>query len=263
MKTLRALALLLLWGLAVQGASYTAQQLIAKVLEAQETTGFRARARLVRTAPGQKGQEVTQLLIKGRREGGETWVLYQALWPEARRGQALVLHRTAQGAVTGFFFEPPAKELPLTDERMRQPLFGSDLTPEDLAEEFWRWPSQKIVGGEPLGDRPCAILESRPAAGAATRLSRVKSWVAAEIALPLRVEKYGRDGKLEKRFEADRVMKRPEGGWTAATITITPAAGGRTVLEGTKSERGLTLPAEQFTAAGLAKALPKGADQGP
>jgi hypothetical protein len=248
------LPFLLLLGAAPAAERPTARQVVEAVLTAQETPGFRARARLLYAAPGVERPEVTQLLIKGRRCGEESWTLYQALWPEARRGRTLVLHRRAKGAVEGFLFEPPDRVLPLTRERMTEPLFGSDLTPQDLAEDFWHWPIQEIVGEETLRGRRCVILESHPAKGHGAGISAVKSWVAVDIALPLRLETYAPGGALLKRFEVDRVVKRPGGGWAAASLSVTPASTrSRTVLQGTKSERDIEVPAEDFTPEALSR----------
>lgn len=230
------------------GAEYTAEQLISKVVEAQKTSGFRVRARLVRSAPGAKKAEVTQVLIKGRREGQTNWILYQALWPDAVKGQTLVVRRAPGEEAGGFLFEPPEKQAPLEARLMGQPLFGSDLTIEDAAEDFWYWPSQKVAGEEVLDGRRCVILESRSKDGAATAYSLVKSWIAPDVALPLRIEKFGKDGKLLKRLTLEKLRKQPDGRWAAALLVVVPAGGhSRTTLEGVKSERDLDIPAADFT----------------
>ena len=65
--------------------------------------------------------------------------------------------------------------------------------------------------------------------------------------MPLRVEKYGKNRRLIRRIMADRIMK-VNNRWTAANIIVGPDGGNsRTVLEGSKSERDLDLPAAEFT----------------
>jgi len=234
----------------------TADRLIAKVEAAQKTSGFRTRARLVVTAPGSKTQEVMQLVIKGRREGEATRMLYQVLWPKQAMGQALVVETSADGSVSGFLFEPPDRQIPLTPKVMVQPLFGTNVTVEDVAEAYWRWPHQKLVGEENVAGRRCMILESRPGPGTATGYSLVKSWIAPDIALPLMVEKYGKEGVLLKRFVAAKVVKQSPGSWAAAILVVDSMGGrGRTTLEGTKSDRDIELPEDQFTLDALKKVL--------
>ena len=243
-------------GLAAAAEVPTAEELISKVEAAQRTSGFRTRAKLVRTTPGSKAQEVMQLVIKGRREGETTRVLYQILWPKQRMGQALVVETSADGSVGGFLFEPPDRKIPLTPKVMARPLFGTDVTVEDVAEAYWRWPNQKLVGEETVSARPCRILESRPRPGTVTAYSLVKTWIAPDIALPMVVEKFGKDGALLKRFVAAKVVKQSPASWAAAILVVDSAGGrGRTTLEGTRSDRDMDIPAEQFTLEALEKVL--------
>ncbi len=223
-----------------------ARQLVAKVVDANKTTGFRVRAKLVVTTANPEHREVKQLLIKSRTDGKTTTTLYQILWPVESKGQSLLIERKGD-SVSGFLFEPPGTVKKLSAAMLSQPFFGSDLAIEDLAEDFWDWPSQKIVGEETLDKKLCTIVESRPPGDAASSYLVVKTWIAPDLALPLRVEKYGKNRRLVRRITADRIMKVNDR-WTAANIIVDPDGGNsRTVLEGSKSERDLDLPAADFT----------------
>ena len=224
----------------------SARQLVAKVVEANRTTGFRVRAKLVVTTANPEHRDVKQLLIKSRTEGRTTTMLYQVLWPAESKGQSLLIERKGD-SVTGFLFEPPGTVKKLSATLLAQPFFGSDLAIEDLAEDFWDWPSQKIVGEETIDKRLCTIVESRPPADAESSYLVVKTWIAPELALPLRIDKYGKNRRLIQRITADRIVKVNDR-WTAANIIVDPDGGNsRTVLEGSKSERDLDLPAAEFT----------------
>lgn len=243
-------------GSAVRAAEPAAEQLIARVVEAKKTSGFRVRARLVRSTPGSDTPEVQQLLIRGRRHGEESQVLYQILWPAAAKGQALLVEKLPGREIGGFFFEPPDRHTRLTPQLLAQPFFGSDLAVEDLTEDFWEWPAQKLVGDATVERHPCKILESRPSAAAAGSYSLVKSWIATDITLPLRVEKYGRDGRLMKRFKAERIMRQGPAHWAAGRLVVDRPDGlSRTTLEGSKSERDLDIPAAEFTLEKIRKPL--------
>jgi hypothetical protein len=256
MRRLGILFALLSLSFGASAEGLTAEQLIAKVEAAQKTSGFRTRARLVKSTPDSKTQEVMQLVIKGRREGGAIRMLYQVLWPKQAMGQALVVETSADGSVTGFLFEPPDRRIPLTPKVMPQPLFGTNVTVEDVAEAYWHWPHQKLVGEEKVAGRLCMILESRPGPGTATGYSLVRSWIAPDIALPLMVEKYGKERALLKRFVAAKVVKQSPGSWAAAILVVDSMGGrGRTTLEGTKTDRDIDIPEEQFTLEALKKVL--------
>jgi hypothetical protein len=225
----------------------TADQAIAKVIAARRTSGFRVHAKLIRNTPGSdSAKDVRQLLIKGRREGEATKTLYQVLWPAQFAREAILIEDSGDHQVKGFLFK---KEMatPLTSQAMEGEFFGSDLHIEDAVEGFWYWPSRKFAGEETIDKRHCMIVELRPGPDTVTEYSMVKVWVAPEISLAMKIQFYGRDGKLVKTATTDRVVKEGKV-WLAATLKV-QATGSRTqtVLEGTKSERDLQLPAADFT----------------
>lgn len=254
---LALLSLTLTLPLTAAAQDLTADQLIAKFEAGLKTTGFKTRARLVRTVPGSPGEEVLQVVIKERREGGATKVLYQVLWPKESQGRAVVVETAADGAVSGFLFDTQGKQTPLSPKLMSQTVFGTDVTVEDVAEAYWRWPHQKVVGEETVSGRKCKIIESRPGPGTVTSYSMIKTCMAPDIALPVVAEKYGKDGALLRRFFAAKIVKQGHDSWGTAVLVVDSTGGrGRTVLEGTSSERDIEVPAEQFTPDGLRKNLP-------
>jgi hypothetical protein len=255
MKRLGFLPLLLLLWAGAAAENFTAEQLIAKIEAAQKTSGFRTRARVIQNAADSKDPEVLQLLIKGRRQGDAVQTLYQVLWPKPVEGRTLVVETSADGTVSGFLFEPPGSKIPLTPELMAQPLFGTGVAVEDVAEAYWHWPLQKLAGDEMVAGHRCKILESRPGAGTTTSYSLVRSWIAPDLSLPLRVEKLGKDGRLERRFTAAKIARQGAGCWTAAVLVVDSSDGRRTTIEGTRSDRDLTLPADQFTVEGIKRSL--------
>jgi hypothetical protein len=253
MKTPALLALLLSLCASSLGADLTAKQLIARVEDAQKSSGFRIRAKLVSSRPDYAAPEVKQLLIRGRQHEGTKQVIYQVLWPKPAAGDALLVETSPQGAVGGLL-QSRKGQLTLTPQLMAQPLFNSAITVEDVAENFWHWPLQELKGEEVVSGRSCTILESHPGPGTATAYSLVRSWVSPELALPLRVEKFGKDGRLRRRFTASKIMKRPHGRWTAAIVTVESADGrARTTLEGSRAERDIEIPADQFTPQAISK----------
>jgi hypothetical protein len=225
----------------------TAEQIVAKVIAARRTSGFRVHAKLIRTPPGAgAAKETRQLLIKSRREGEATKTLYQVLWPAQFAGEAILVEDSGDHQMKGFVFRNGAAT-PLSSQMMESEFFGSDLRIEDAVEGFWYWPSRKSVGSEIIDKRHCTIVELRPGPDTVTQYSMVKVWISPEISLAMKIQFYGRDGKLVKTVTTDRVVK--EGRiWLAATLKVLPASGrSQTVLEGTKSERDLQLPAADFT----------------
>jgi hypothetical protein len=231
----------------------TADQLVAKVVASRKTSGFRIHAKLIRTTLGASGgsdaakdKDTRQLLIKGRRDGDATKLLYQILWPTQFAGDAIVVEDSGDHHLKGFLYQKE-KVTTLTDQLLEGEFFGSDLHVEDMFEAFWYWPSHKSAGEETIDKRHCMIVEMRPAPDAVTGYSMVKAWVSPDILLAMKVQFYGRDGKLLKTVTTERVVKQGSR-WVAATLKIIPTGGRtQTVLEGTKAERDLQIPASDFT----------------
>ena len=94
----------------------------------------------------------------------------------------------------------------------------------------------------------CKIIASHPGLETKTSYSLVKTWVAPDLALPLRIEKFGKDGQLIKRITAENLRKQEHDRWTATNVVVDPADGRtQTVLEGSHADRDLEIPAEDFT----------------
>jgi hypothetical protein len=234
-------------------AALTAEQLVASVLEA-ETPGMSARATLTRTATGSKVSQVRQLLIKGRRARTGSMASYQQLWPAQAGGRALVIRTNAVHQPSGFVYES-GKVTPLSSETLASPFFDSDLRVEDVVEGFWHWGAPKIVGEESIGQYRCTIVDFHPGPDVKTAYSLVKAWISPELAIALRVETFGPDGRLVKRLGMYRVLKVGKR-WLPAILTVEPADGAsRTVLEGVKIQTDLHLTAADFTIASLKRAI--------
>lgn len=232
----------------------TAKELLEKVVAARRTAGLTARGRMVITRPGVADRTV-QFLVKGRQAGNTKDFLYLALYPAADKGRAVVVHKNAAGTLTGFTREPDSRTSPLTPARLKQPLFGSDLTIDEMTEDFWNWPAPKITGQATVCRRECQIIETRPAKGTDAAAALVRLWVSPETSLPLRIEMYGADNKLIKRTECRNVVK-SGGHFSMEKLTIeSPVAGQQTLLDFSKGARDVEVPAADFTAEGISKLL--------
>jgi hypothetical protein len=237
---------------AMPQSSPTAERLVQAVLDARKTTGFRVRAKLTRTTDGvEVGRN---LLISGRRDGERTAVVYRVTGPLAAAGQALLLQDAGDHDPSGARIER-STITPLTVAMLNEPFFDSDLRIEDVFESFWFWRSPRIVGEQTVGNRRCAIVELQPPPHAPTRYSRVTAWIAIDLALPLRIDLHDRDEARVTRLMAGRIVKR-DGRWAAARLLVEPGDGrSRTVLEVSKFERDLVLPAADFTVDAIVRAI--------
>ena len=231
--------------------SPAAERLVEAVLDARKTTGFRVRAKLTRTIGG---AEVSRhLIITGRRDGERTAVAYRVIGPRDAAGHALLLRDAGDHQPSGARIDR-STVAPLTAAMLGEPFFDSDLRIEDVFESFWYWRTARIIADQKVGDHRCAILEFLPPSHSPTRYARVRAWIAIDLALPLRIELVDRDGGLT-RLTAGRIVRR-NGRWAAARLIVEPGDGqSRTVLEASRFERDLMLPAADFTAEAIARAV--------
>jgi outer membrane lipoprotein-sorting protein len=89
---------------------------------------------------------------------------------------------------------------------MKEPWFDSDLSYEDLIDNFFSWENQAIIGAEEVDGVSCQILESKPVKGDRTSYSSVRTWIDTRRTVPLRIEKYAAPGRLARRIEAFNVV---------------------------------------------------------
>ena len=227
---------------------------VEAVIRNQRTTGLRARAKLS-IEPRQGAERSVQVLIKERRDGAVHETLVVSLWPREEKGRAWMLRRTAIGDIEGFRFTPPEEVTPISAANLDERLFDSDLGVDDFAESFWEWTDVKAIGEEKIGSTVCRVVEFRTVL-AGVRHPRVRAWLPKEKPVPLRVEKYDVQDVLSKRMSAGRVVHREDGGWSVAEWTVeTVPAGSRTRVSGSRSDRDLVIPPEEFTVEGIRKLI--------
>jgi hypothetical protein len=228
-----------LFALAAESAPDLAGQLRAK----QEGSTF-VRVRM-QIASG----ETFQLQIKSRVSRDTSDVVYQILFPKERKGEAVLLHRSEE-KFTGTVFLPPNTARSIASGQMNQPLFGSDVSYEDIIDSPYRWNHQAIVGTEVLDGTSCQILESKPGKGHSSSYSSVKTWVDPRRLVPLRIEKYDASGKLVRRINTTRILL--DGNESLpADLRVYGPNGTVTEITGSRIKRSVTYPDTEFTAEGL------------
>jgi hypothetical protein len=234
----------------VGDAASRGRALAHRVLQEQDTSGFQIRGRVIVGVDEENGPRpsILQVRIIGRRQNGVTRILHQILWPPALKGLAAVIEHTQTPAISGFLFEPPERITRLTPTLLAAPFAGTGLTLEDLAENFWLWPRQRVAGEGRAGDQACTILESRPSPEEISAYALVRSCLSMKKATPLWVEKMGADGKLIKRIAFETPDRKGGGtGFRAAMVVEGGAPAQRTRVEILKSERGMTISPAEFT----------------
>ena len=202
-------------------------------------------------------KETLQLQIKERRTKNSSEVVYQVLYPKERKGESVLLRKIGNGPASGSVFVPPNNLRPIDD--LKEPLFGSDLSYEDVVDNFFAWDQQVIVGSDEVDGVKCTILESKPGKGEHSIYGSVRSWIDVRRFVPLRVEKYASSGELLRHLHTTRVVA-DAGRHIPADLTVSGARPeSSTLLDGSRIRHNVTYTDRDFTTEGLKEiATPRG-----
>lgn len=219
-------------------------RLSASVQDGSSTV--RLKMEIQRTVGGSKS--VLQLQVKARRTKAATEIVYQVLWPKERKGESFLIRKAADRAPSGTHFVPPDSVRPIASSQMRDAVFGSDLSYEDIVENFFAWEHQAIVGTETVDRVPCQILESKPGKADRSTYGRVRSWIDVKRLVPLRVEKYLASGQLARRIETTRVAKDDNDRPIPASLAVQrPGQDSATEIEGSNIRHDVSHSDRDFT----------------
>ena len=203
----------------------------------------------IRMEIGSGEKQTLQIQIKSRVSDAAGDIVYQILFPKERKGESVLLHRSGN-KFTGTLFTPPNNLKSIGSAEMKQWLFGSDLSYEDIIDSPFAWSQQAIVGAENMDGTPCQILESKPGKGHTSSYSSVKSWVESGRMVPLRIEKYDSSGKVVRRINTTRVLLQG-GDSLPVDLKVYGAAGCITQITGSRLKRGVSYADTDFTPEGL------------
>lgn len=193
-------------------------------------------------------KSVYQIQVKSRRTSAGTDIVYQVLWPKDHKGESLLLRKPAGGSLSGTSFTLPDTLTPISSAKMKEAVFGGDLSYEDLVENFFAWPQQTIVGSETVDRAPCQILESKPGRNDHSSYSRVRSWIDVKRMVPMRIEKYSESGQVARRIDTKRVVEDDRDKRVPASLTVQRAGQGTiTEIDGSSVRHDVSYTDADFT----------------
>jgi hypothetical protein len=205
----------------------------------------------VRSGDGTK--RVFQLQMKQRRTKTSTDIVYQVLWPNEHKGEAVILHQT-QGAAKGSIIVPQQPVRPITSSQMADGLFDSDLSYQDAVENFFAWKKQAVVGSEMINNVNCQILESKPDSSSASTYAKVRSWIDPRQFVPLRIEKYSSSGELVRRIDVTRIARDEKDNPIPGNLTVHgPRKNSVTEINGARIDQKVNFTDADFTPEGISK----------
>jgi hypothetical protein len=227
--------------------------LVQRLLETQRTNGFILRTKLTVSDTAIEARRVAQIRVKSRREPDVTRLLYEVLWPAADKGNVLSLERSATGSLKGFHLAPGNEIAPITTAALQTRYLDSDLTVEDLIEDFWQWPDATAAGEEQVERELCKIINLRPPSGARSSYSLVRAWISIEKTVPMRIVKFDRSGK-PKEFAVQKIMRKDDLWVPVVTRIQTPGSSRHTLFEISGGERDVDIPPQDFSLEKLKRA---------
>jgi hypothetical protein len=193
--------------------------------------------------------ETFQIQIKERLTKTSSEVVYQVLYPKERKGESVLLRKIGNGPASGSVFVPPNTVRPIDD--LKESLLGSDLSYEDVVDNFFAWDQQRILGAEMVDGVKCQILESKPGKDQPSSYGSVRSWIDLRRLVPLRVEKYAASGQLLRRIDTTRVVAEA-GRQIPAHLAVSGARpDSSTLLDGSRIWHNMTYTDRDFTIEGL------------
>lgn len=199
------------------------------------------------------GGRVLQLQVKERRAKAATDIVYQVLWPNEHKGEAVILHQ-AGGTPKGSIIIPRQPLRTIKPSQMGEGLFDSDLSYQDAVENFFAWKKQAIVGSESINNVNCQILESKPEGSSLTIYAKVRSWIDPQRFVPMRIEKYSSSGELVRRIDVTRVARDEKHHPIPASLTVHgPRKNSVTEFNGARIDQDVQFTDADFTAAGVLK----------
>ncbi|MCU1293614.1 MAG: outer rane lipoproteinsorting protein [Bryobacterales bacterium] len=198
-------------------------------------------------------KRVLQLQIKQRRTKTTTDLVYQVLWPDEHKGEAVILHQ-AQGIAKGSIVIPQQPVRAIKASQMNEGLFDSDLSYQDAVENFFAWKKQSVIGSEAINGVNCQILESKPDSSSVSIYAKVRSWIDPQRFVPVRIEKYSPSGELVRRIDVTRVARDEKHHPIPASLTVHgPRKNSVTEFNGARIDQDVQFSDADFTAAGISK----------
>ena len=229
----------------------SATELAARMNAVREGSALIRTKLEVQSADG--ARRVLQLQVKERRTKAATDIVYQVLWPNEHKGEAVILHQ-AGGTPKGSIIIPRQPVRAIKPSQMGEGLFDSDLSYQDAVENFFAWKKQAIVGSEAINNVNCEILESKPENSSLTIYAKVRSWIDPQRFVPMRIEKYSSSGELVRRIDITRVARDEKHNPIPASLTVHgPRKNSVTELNGARIDQDVNLSDADFIPAGLSQ----------
>jgi hypothetical protein len=128
--------------------------------------------------------------------------------------------RLGDGKYDLFDIADDGKTTRFPNNKLTQPIAGSDMTYEDLSFRFFYWPDPIFEGEDKIAGQPCYKIRLNKPKGDAGRYEVVYVWVHVKYGAFMQVRGHNKAGRLVKQFQVEDVMQIGNGVWTLRKMQI-------------------------------------------
>jgi hypothetical protein len=196
-----------------------------------------------------RGQKRTrELTISGVDRGAVRKTLIRFTSPADINGTGFLSIENEHGGTDQFLYLPALNRTRrIVAGQKGRSFVNTDFTYEDMERRPVDDSEHAVIGEESLGGVDCWILESRPKPGTDSQYSMVRTWVAQNMHLPLRVDFFAGGEEPVKRYSVLQ-LESIQDIWTETKVAMKDLQSGhQTVLETTEIRYNTGIPDSAFT----------------
>jgi hypothetical protein len=191
---------------------------------------------------------VRQLNISVLEKNGARSTLLRFTSPADIQGTGFLAVEDGQGETAQFLYLPALNRTRrIVAGQKSRSFVNTDFTYEDMERRPVDDSEHSIVGDESLNNVRCWIMESRPKTGTSSQYTLVRSWVAQDMLVPLRVEFFAGGETPIKRY-AVLQLENIQDIWTETKVVMEDLPSGhKTTLETTNIQYNTGISDSVFT----------------
>ena len=199
-------------------------------------------------APASGQKRVRQLNISVLEKNGARSTLLRFISPADIQGTGFLAVEDGQGGTDQFLYLPALNRTRrIVAGQKSRSFVNTDFTYEDMERRPVDDSEHIIVGDESLNNVQCWIMESRPKAGTDSQYSMVRTWVARDMLLPLRVDFFtGADTPIKRYLVLQ--LENIQDIWTETKVVMEDLhSGHKTIMETNKIQYNTGVSDSTFT----------------
>jgi hypothetical protein len=228
--------------------SINGHTLATRVFERDDGENSWARMKMVLIDKNGRERERGMIAATKKFENGLNKNYIQFNSPADIRGTCFLSWETDRG-IDDQFIRLPAlgRERRISATQKTSRFVNSDYTYEDMQQRKVDSDTHTILKSEVYRNHKCFVLQSVPKNKESSQYSKWVSWVVEDIYIPIKIEYYGKKGKLVKVFTVSRLEK-ADGFWTSMDSEMSDLKRNRqTLMKIERIEYNSNIPDKVFT----------------